>query len=659
MKNQKTKELQLLADFNVKGIAEESDDIIIEGFANTTDKDRGGDVVLESAWTNGGLDNYLKNPIILAYHDHRHPIGSMLDYSINNKGLHITARITKAAGDVYDLVKSGVLKAFSIGFRINDADYNSDADIFIIKDAELYEVSVVSVPMNQNSIFSVKKSFNNDKDYNEFKNSFIKSESINDDSGNNKGDTQVPNTNTDGKITLTAEELSAQTEKAIADAFAKAAAKAAADEEAKKVAIEAGKTGAESLVAEVEKRLAETNASTNATMLKAIEDMKAEIKEKSEEITAMKNSKMSFEDSGSRKLTDLEIDTAYLVAKIVNKKIEETNYFSGLRQKVGDHLVNATPYEMIYSTRMYDAIQDKLVIEPLFAANKIQMTSRSMTFPFNPQAGYASWISDTKYKSLVDTSSETSYATGADISGNVSSTGPARTHTISTISLKAEKLASKEAIGYEEEEDSIIPILPIVREAIAKRMARTTDVELLRGNIGAATHADIGVGLIDGVATLADDLNTEFTQAGAFGTTNPITIADLQATRRKMGPWGLNPSDVTYVVCESAYWDLLEDPDFRTMDLVGANATILRGQVGAINGSPVVVSDSFPTPGAGTYAAIAINTGNFLFGELRGLNTERTQDVLNQTNWIVTTRRFAFNEIDATAPAVSVLKYGS
>lgn len=651
------KDLELVSGFSVKSVEGDSEDIIIEGFANTTGEDRGGDIVVEEAWTKGGLDNYLKNPILLAYHNHKQPVGTMLDYGVNNKGLHITGRITKAAGEVYELVKSGVLKAFSVGFRVKDATYDQETDLFIIKDLELHEISVVSVPMNADSLFSVKKSFDNDNEYNEFKNSFIKVEEKNLED-TDKGDTNVPET-TKG-VSYTPEQLAELTQKAIDKAFADAQAKADAKAEAEALAIKAGTSGAEALIAELEKRFDDKNTE----MGKSLESLQTELKEKAAELEAMTKSKMSFEDkTASRKLTDREMDTAYLVAKIVNKNVEDTDYFAkNLKEKAGEHLASATAYEMAYSTRMYDAIQDKLIMEPLFATNKIAMTSRSMTFPFNPQAGYASWIDASDYKSFRNPSAEVTVAEGAGVGTADTSTGPARAHLITTISLTAEKLASKEAIGYEEEEDSIIPILPIVREAIAKRMARTTDTELLRGDVGSVSEADIGTGLINGVATLANDDSCSFTQAGAFGTSNPITVADLQSTRRKMGSYGLNPNDVTYVVCESAYWDLLEDPDFRSMDLVGANATILRGQVGAVNGSPVVVSDSFSTPAAGGYAAIALNTTNYMFGELRGLTTERDKDILNQKNWIVTTRRFAFNEIAAGTSSLnscSVLKYGA
>ena len=629
--------LELTAEFNVKSVGED-EDIIVEGYGNTTTKDRGSDVVLEEAWLKGGLDNYLKNPILLAFHDHTRPIGKVEEYSVNNKGLKVVARISKAAGEVYDLVKSGVLRAFSIGFRVKDADYDHDTDIFVIKDLELYELSVVSVPMNADSLFSVRKSFDNDNEYNEFKDSFDKkleekSETkVEEDSSNNKGDTKVDKKET---ISLTPEELAAQEQKAVEAYIAKKEAEAAAEEKIKTVAVEAGKDQVEKLVEKAESKLNDKTLSLE----EALEELRNELKDNKSELEALQKSKMTFQDNKRTSgLTDEEIDKAVLVAKITGKGVLETDFFKSLREKAGDHLTgtNADNYETIFSTRMYDQMQDKLIIEPLFNANRIAMTSRSMVFPFNPEAGHANWVADTAYKSTDGTSS-----------------GTERTHAVQDITMKAEKLATKEAVGYEEEEDAIIPILPIVQAAVARRMARTTDMELLRADSGVETvAATTGQALINGVATLATDVaanGASVVQGGTFGTANPVTVADLQATRRKMGPWGLNPADVTYVVNESVYYDLLEDPDFRTVDMVGAQATILRGQIGFVSGSPVIVSDGFATPAIDAVAAIALNTSNYLFGELRGLNLERDKDVLNQKNWLVSTRRFAFTPIEAAA----------
>jgi len=83
------KEMQINANFKIKAVNKEKESITIEGFANTTDKDRAGDVILEEAWTKGGLDNYLKNPILLAFHNHERPIGEVTEYSVNNQGLKL------------------------------------------------------------------------------------------------------------------------------------------------------------------------------------------------------------------------------------------------------------------------------------------------------------------------------------------------------------------------------------------------------------------------------------------------------------------------------------------------------------------------------------------------------------------------------------------
>jgi len=391
---------------------------------------------------------------------------------------------------------------------------------------------------------------------------------------------------------------------------------------------------------ELEERLQEKTK----TVTESLDSLRTELKEKQDEIIALQTSKMSFHDTRSNtQVSNDEIAKFVLTAKIMNKSIEELDAYKTYIEKAGDHLGGMTTpddWETLFSTTLYSDIQDKLVLEPLFS-NRIKMNARTLVLPYNPEAGHASWVADSAYKS-----------------SDGSSTGVARTQTPADTLLKAEKLATKEFLGYEEEEDSIIAIIPLIRNAIVRRMSRTTDTELLRGNVGVETVSGLtGNALINGVATFATDNSSSVTQDGTFGAANPITVADLQSTRRQMGPYGLNPSDVVYIVCESAYYDLLEDPDFRTVDLVGDKATILRGQIGSVNGSPVIVSDSFAASAVGTVAAVALNASNFLFGELRGMMVERDRDVENQKNLLVATRRFAFTELIPGATSSAALIY--
>ena len=129
----KNKVLYTASAFNIKELPqanEKIDSIYIEGYASTMDVDRAGDVVPPTVWE-AGLQNYLKNPIILAYHDHDDPVGRMVDYRVDSKGLWIKARIS-AAAEVFNLIKDNVLTAFSVGFRVKDAEYNQVSEIFVV-----------------------------------------------------------------------------------------------------------------------------------------------------------------------------------------------------------------------------------------------------------------------------------------------------------------------------------------------------------------------------------------------------------------------------------------------------------------------------------------------------------------------------------------------
>jgi HK97 family phage prohead protease len=159
-----------------KALDEDDGGVHICGMASTADFDRAGDTIDHTAWTKGGLNNFEKNPIILFNHNYDKPIGRATGLKVTPEGLELKAKISKSAPDhVAQLVKEGILGAFSVGFRVKDADYLSETDGLKIKDAELFEVSVVSVPCNQAATFSLAKSFDSIEEYNEFKKTFTNS----------------------------------------------------------------------------------------------------------------------------------------------------------------------------------------------------------------------------------------------------------------------------------------------------------------------------------------------------------------------------------------------------------------------------------------------------------------------------------------------------
>ena len=638
--------LTMPVDFVVKAHHDDDEEekIVVEGFANTTTIDRVGDIILEEAWTKGGLDNYLKNPIILAYHRHDEPIGIMVDYAVNNKGLKVTAEILKASGKVFSLIKSGVLKAFSVGFRVKDADYDSAADLFVIKDLELMEISVVSIPANADSTFSVRKSFETEEALASFKSEFSKdtstviTEEVSKDDSDKIEEDDIMSTKEQREELE--KEIRAQIEK---EEKEKAARREEIQKEVsahvdvvKTAAVEVAGERVEKLREELETRLADSSK----TFSEAIDGLQNEIKTYSEQLKALNENKMQFIDRGSDKeaFTKSDRDTAVMVAKMLGRPIEETKYFNDLIEKSDKtHQQSMTEdWEADFALTLWDDIRERLIVEGLF--NRYPMSAVTVNLPLNPEAGYGTWVTTAQYGD----------ATGL-------SSGTQRTHGLTDTNITAHKLATKELLTYEEEDDSMIAMVPLIRDASIRRMAKSSDKALLIGD--ATVSAGTGEGLypFNGLATIGIDDTRTVQIGGTLASPTAVTVANLQAMRRQLGVLGHSPDDVVYVVNHNVYFDLLEDPDFRTLDMVGDQATILTGQIGRAAGSPVVVSGEFPTAAASNAAAICVNMSNYILGTYKGVTVERERSVENQTNLLVVTRRFGMLELFPANASVSTL----
>jgi HK97 family phage prohead protease/HK97 family phage major capsid protein len=167
------KTIYLNSAFETKEYKKGSKALKIAGYANTTAKDRAGDIVTAEAWAKG-VENYRRNPVLLFQHKHDCPIGRVENIKVDKKGIYVEGAISEAAEKthgVQTLIKDGALKSFSVGFRVKDGKYNREDDSMLITDVELLEISVVSVPCNQDSLFSIRKSFESDAEFDEFKKS--------------------------------------------------------------------------------------------------------------------------------------------------------------------------------------------------------------------------------------------------------------------------------------------------------------------------------------------------------------------------------------------------------------------------------------------------------------------------------------------------------
>ena len=662
-----------------KALNEDEDGSVnIRGLASTNSMDRVGDVINHDAWTkSGGLENFEKNPIILFNHDYNKPIGRATSMEVSTDGLELGAKISKSAGEIKDLIKDGVLGAFSVGFRVKDAVYNEETDGLEIKDAELFEVSVVSVPANQTAMFSLAKSFDSDKEYQEFKNLFKNNKEANQSnkietpqatdktvSQEKPMSTDKISPNADIDLKAFAEEVAKATatkiamvqaekdakEKADADTVAAETAAVEAEQEKVKTIVEVGMEGAERLTTDLEGRVNEkyTNLET------VVEELRSDLSEKKQEIEAIRESKRIFgreSTSDWRKAHESDINDAWVMGlatgkgwdtKLGQSTIEKVNAMSG----VG---VSSADFEQTVSTNVERDIQLQLVLAPLF--REITMTSATQIIPILPDAGYAEFTANQA-------------ATGSSPHGNLEERGDTYGSPYSGVdlterTLSTKKLISQSYLGNETEEDAILPILPLIRESIIRSHARGMENAILVGD-----HADgvygTGGATFDGLVQIASAANSSashITQSGVAFASESLTAAGLLGARKKMGKYGMNPSDVIYVVNSTEYYNLLSDAEFQDVNLVGNMATKLSGEIGSVFGSKIIVCDEFATPAVSKMYAVALWAKNYVMPRLRGVTIESDYEVANQRRVLVASQRIGFTDMIAGATSVHTLQY--
>lgn len=122
---------------------------VIEGYGSVFDNvDLGGDIIAPGAFTNS-----LRAPRkvkMLWQHDAEKPIGIWDTLEEDGKGLRVSGRILTEIDkgrESLALVKAGAIDGLSIGYRtIKSMDRNGKR---VIMQADLWEVSLVTFPMNE------------------------------------------------------------------------------------------------------------------------------------------------------------------------------------------------------------------------------------------------------------------------------------------------------------------------------------------------------------------------------------------------------------------------------------------------------------------------------------------------------------------------------
>ena len=334
----------------------------------------------------------------------------------------------------------------------------------------------------------------------------------------------------------------------------------------------------------------------------------------------------------------VKADNLYILSQMLNVPPTSLNYYESLKNQSSDiykALTTSSGSSWIgtsFSEKFYTELELDLKVANLH--DKIPM-------PTNP------------YVLPLSTSNITTYYVN-EAATNDPTKIPASQATPDNRTLTARKLAARVLFSEELSEDSLIPILPWLRQKIIHSVAIAIENATINGDT-AATHMDADVTSAGDVRKVWDGYRKAARSAGAMVHGTAFTAAQLRLVRKAMGVYGVDLTQLAWILSPSAWYQLMNDSDVRTVDKFGPQATILKGQLAALDGIPLIVSEymredlgSAGVRGAtagSTTAAILVRRDAFLYGVKRAAKIKSDYNSETDQNVLVITTRQAFMSI--------------
>ncbi len=247
----------------------------------------------------------------------------------------------------------------------------------------------------------------------------------------------------------------------------------------------------------------------------------------------------------------------------------------------------------------------------------------------------------------------------------------ASTPTTTSLELSAVKLAGRVLFSEEISEDSIVPIMPFLRNQIVMCLATAEEKAVINGDT-TDTHMDSNVTAASDAQKAWNGLR-DITQTAAKVSIATFTIENLRSVRKAMGKYGVDPSKLVWVVGLSGYIQLLSLKDtagaqvVTTVDKYGPSATILTGEIGKLDGSPIVVSEyvyeNLNASGVydGTTATktimLCVYTPAFIIGDRRKVTVKTAANIETDQQILVATQRLDFHPYYAVTEKMVGLGY--
>lgn len=297
--------------------------------------------------------------------------------------------------------------------------------------------------------------------------------------------------------------------------------------------------------------------------------------------------------NGVQESQEKTMEECVMLGYITGKGLENTDYFKAVNSSSSAQ-VSSESYETVFSQRIMQDIQKELVVASMFEV--LPMTSRYLTMMIEPDYGMAGWVNNSTF-------------------GTDAQSGNELTVALTEIRFETFQLSAKAFLTDQTEEDSLVALLPIIRRRMVQSAARAIENAFMLGT---------GVNQPKGLVKIAEaKAETKLpTKAKADGSVG-VTALELLGLRAKLGRWGLNKSNLRYVISMEAYYSLLADPEWSDVSQVASDSVKLQGEVARIYGIPVVVTEFFETPAANKTYALLLDASNFMVPQQKEVVIEK------------------------------------
>jgi len=207
------------------------------------------------------------------------------------------------------------------------------------------------------------------------------------------------------------------------------------------------------------------------------------------------------------------------------------------------------------------------------------------------------------------------------------------------------------------DEDSLIPMLPLLRGEMAQALAEAIEDATINGDTDVGTGSATDSDMQDpGDATnprAAWNGYREVALASAKVDLATFSDANVRSIRKGMGVYGVDPSNLAWVTGIAGYNKMMSDlTDVRTMDKYGDKAVVLQGELAKYDGIPIIVSEKIREDlnASGVYDGVTtdktllllVYRPGFLYGDRRNITIEQDKDIVAGTIKMVASQRLDF-----------------